>query len=293
MRIDEYKTFDDFKNNLSYLMDYDKELPFDLGKPMYNLSPVFCKGTKDKRFRYLELDNGYTLFYKVLQIINTKQIRCFILQDNKEVLEYLKTLPFVRLIAPCKIYEEMKPIHEYDDYYYDFTLRPEISSNRSHRKAINKFFNNPDYTYSVTDRIDIEVANKVRTAWVKGMEETGREVSKRDSKIFENYCNAKVDGKYVITLYYKKEAFAIAVVVKDKEGIFTSNYNCTISRLVDKDEDNTFYKIVKNNAYIKNKIVKDELNCKKLYIEGAQPNELRLLAHKKQHTDGCQEWFIL
>lgn len=315
------KNFVDFKNqniiNLSnekmiyefYKIRYNSENP-----PFYHCNPLYNTLIKCNQFQFIvvELENDNVLIpYKIIQIMNTKQIRILdipiSINRNKEnenlIVEHLLSLSFVRIVFKNTYKIEnitYEPLVEYNDYYYNFGLpRHKFNSTFRSNRGINKLLNNRDFSISVVDSLLYWEIQDLRESWIKGMEENGSKVSKTNTLEFKKIING---SKYLnssckifnIVIYYKNKPISIQTFLLDKTlNICYYLYINHLGRQQSKDIE--LDRTLKNIGDIQKYLAYTELQklgVSYMYVGGCRPTEKRLLKHKEKTYDSKIQYFI-
>lgn len=149
------ENFNDFKNVGNRLIDID-DLPqwfWDkaVTPPIYVMIPDYCKLVNDYRMRYVEVkfeDDVVGFVFKVVQIMNTKQIRLFevpfSLNDNnkniKLIIAHLYDKLQNNLIILSNDFDCGVEYKEYNNYYYNYLFYQQLETNKYRRKHQYKYY---------------------------------------------------------------------------------------------------------------------------------------------------------
>ena len=285
--------------NLFFNSEYNNKF-----KPFYHLNPLYNTILNNNQFQYIVInfDNDKVMIcYKIIQIMTTKQIRILgvpisinkIKKNIKIVTDHLNELEFVRIVTMNENIFDGELLSEYNDYYYDYSLRSFNGKFRS-KHGINKMLNNKDFKIIVENKTSIDFISKLRESWISGMIKNGSIVSDKSTKDFYKIIQYDNNNILNIIITYKSNPISIQTFIISKELKYA---DCLYINHLGRNEsqDENLMLVLKNICDIQNYFAHKELlrySISDVYIAGCRPTEKRLLKHKEKISDGKIEYYI-
>lgn len=279
-------------------------------KPFFLLSPTFNSITGEKRYRFVIVEingNCFLLPYKVVNILNIRQIRIFcdygIFKGNREfrkILSALLKLDFVKIIMYGGVYcTERKPkkLVEYNDYYFDYSEKCDYYKSSRFRSSsyINKIESNKNFQVSYSSSENADDMMMVRDAWRLGEERRGIKINSKLDFYTNKFFYSQKDNIRFISIRYKGNIISLQVFLLTKEHSYAE---CIfILHIWDFGDDDDLRKalgsITDIQRYYAWKYLNQQDGIERLYMAGCSKGNNRLLKHKERICDGKIEYFII
>lgn len=294
-------------DNLETIMKYYCVLYDGEKVPFYHCLPLLNSVVNSREYRYLLIDvDNDTCFiaYKVIQILTTKQIRCFDIPISSSscvdhtfaIIKALSDKSFVRFAVQKSFlcyYNGMdfEPLESYNNYFYSYAAFSKLPNRKFKDWRVKSLTCNDDFSFCITDRLPLQEVKNLRNSFNRYLLERGSKPSPKDDKEFFKLTTTPCKGKKIMPIYYKGLLISVTVFMVFQNVV----YNLYQIELKHYDNTNSVLdKMLRFNMEEKTKYIAFMLlnGIERIYILGAMPNEKRLIAHKERTSDGKIEYFI-